>query len=178
MYAVISIQLPELTDSPLFTSCLINTLLLSEAELPFHSSPFYISFSTLLRGLLVEAGPAISLRFFFPFPPLSRRVPEGGSSFLLSATCRSQRPFPFQVKATFLPFSNSCLVDRGARRYRLLSPIIRSIQGRQWPVQKTATIPMKMANQLSVIDDRLGGWGKYIDEQKNPTIVAKCHHIL
>lgn len=83
----ISIQLLELTKPPLFTSCLINTLLLSAKVLStFHSSYISLSLSSL-KGL-VEAGPSIFLR---SLSTSSLRWPERGSSFLLSSACRSQK---------------------------------------------------------------------------------------
>lgn len=81
----ISIQLLELTKPPLFTSCLINTLLLS-AKVLLTSRSSYTSLSSL-KGL-VEAGPSIFLR---SLSTSSLRWPERGSSFLLSSACRSQK---------------------------------------------------------------------------------------
>lgn len=104
--STISIQLPELIEPPLFISCLINTLLLSEAKVP---RPFYLFLFLFFLHVAQRARRSRDEAFFlrFPFSPLHRE-PEGGSSFLLSAACRSQRPLPFQIKATprFLPFSS------------------------------------------------------------------------
>lgn len=61
----ISIQLLELTKPPLFTSCLINTLLLS-AKVLLTSRSSYTSLSLLSKGSSKQGHPF----FFVPFPLL------------------------------------------------------------------------------------------------------------
>lgn len=104
----ISIQLLELTKPPLFTSCLINTLLLS-AKVLLTSRSSYISLSLLSKGSSKQGHPF----FFVPFPLLHcdgqreevrffcpRRVVR--RSFSLSSV--------FEMKATLRSLSFSILL--------------------------------------------------------------------
>lgn len=177
----ISIQLLELTKPPLFTSCLINTLLLSAKVLStFHSSYISLSLSSL-KGL-VEAGPSIFLR---SLSTSSLRWPERGSSFLLSSACRSQKLLSlssvFEMKATLrsLPFSILlhhhcflylyCIVTTRWQWNRRSIIICDLRASRQWDVQRIAGssgVIVANENDESIITNRFSSKVNQINDME------------
>lgn len=103
----ISIQLLELTKPPLFTSCLINTLLLS-AKVLLTSRSSYISLSLLSKGSSKQGHPF----FFVPFP-------------LLLAMARERKFVSFVLGVSFAEASLSLLSLRW-KRLCVLFPFLSS----------------------------------------------------